>query len=271
MDDKLIHVHRLTHDAQGALRRVMEIYSTSTRFALCCNYVSRIIDPVASRCSKFRFKALEGGQAVARVEEILKAENVRYDEGVIERTLKVSDGDLRRAINLLQSAARLAGASASSSTSNGHKKNVIPDDDDEDEEMVDADANTSKSKSTSTSIRISDINEIAGTFPPSWTDSLIMILQKGASQNFTNIQKEITDIVAAGYAATEVMNALFQKIISNDEDDVVGGRGKADAVLRKKYQITEVLSNADMRFVAGADEHLGLLDLSCQIAGILAA
>lgn len=79
---------QLTQEAQGALRRglpsiraqksacadlrvVMEIYSTTTRFALCCNYVSRIIDPIASRTTKFRFKAIGGEQAFLRIAEIL--------------------------------------------------------------------------------------------------------------------------------------------------------------------------------------------------------
>lgn len=260
---------QLTQDAQGALRRVMEIYSTSTRFALCCNYVSRIIDPVASRCSKFRFKSLEGGQAIARVEEILKAENVSYEPGVIERTLKVSDGDLRRAINLLQSAAKLVGASAINSTSNGHRKKVVSDDSDDEMEDVDA---TTKSASSTNMIRIPDIDEIAGTFPPALADDLIKILQKGNTRNYNNIATEITNIVASGYSANEVLTALYTKIITEDEGDiVVDKKGDVGAGLRKKASLAAVFSEVDKRLIDGVDEQLALLDMSCQIAGVLAA
>ena len=90
----------LTQDAQSALRRTMEIYSKITRICLCCNYVSRIIDPIASRCSKFRFKALNDEQAKERVKEILDAEGVPYEEGVIESALSVAEGDLQTALLL---------------------------------------------------------------------------------------------------------------------------------------------------------------------------
>ena len=58
----------MTQDAQSALRRIMEQYSRITRFCLICNYVSRIIDPVTSRCSKFRFKPLDTSSAEARLQ-----------------------------------------------------------------------------------------------------------------------------------------------------------------------------------------------------------
>src|SRR6478609_3107546 len=100
----------MTQDAQSALRRTMETYSKMTRFCLVCNYVTRIIDPLASRCSKFRFKSLDQGNAVKRVSDIARLEGVKLDDGVAEELVRVADGDLRKAITFLQSAARLVGA-----------------------------------------------------------------------------------------------------------------------------------------------------------------
>ncbi|KIW19713.1 hypothetical protein PV08_00287 [Exophiala spinifera] len=254
----------LTQDAQGALRRVMEIHSKITRFCLCCNYVSRIIDPIASRCSKFRFKALEGDQASSRVQQILATENVKYEDGVIERALKVSDGDLRRAINLLQSAARLVGATQQAS-SNGQqastkKSQTIPDDSDEEMGGVDDDSTAAGAEpDKSKSIRVSDIDEIAGTFPPDLTERLVKVLQKGNTRNYDAIAAEITDIAASGYAANEVLSSLYGKLVFDDLIDS-----------KKKYKLAQTFSEFDKRLVDGVDEHLALLDLSCQLAGVLA-
>src|SRR5690606_15350716 len=81
-----------------------------TRFCLICNFVTRIIDPLASRCSKFRFKPLEEGSAIERLRDIAETEGVKYDKGVLEKLIAVSDGDLRKAITYLQSATRLHAA-----------------------------------------------------------------------------------------------------------------------------------------------------------------
>lgn len=100
----------MTCAAQACLRRTMEIYSRTTRFCLICNYVSRIIEPIASRCSKFRFQPISAPLMLERLEHICKNENVKYnDVKVLEHLILVCDGDLRQAITTLQSAHRLAG------------------------------------------------------------------------------------------------------------------------------------------------------------------
>ena len=246
----------LTQDAQSALRRTIEIYSKITRFCLCCNYVSRIIDPVASRCSKFRFKALDGGQAEDRIGDILRQENVKYQDGAVEKALTVSDGDLRRAINLLQSAARLAGATATATngaSSKKNKKTKVVDNDVEDVMDIDED-------SISAIIKVSDLDEIAGIFPTELADHLITTLHKGNTSNYKNVASEITDIAANGYSANEVLLALYKKIIY---DDMVESK--------KKYKLTQLFSEMDKRLIDGVDEHLTMLDMSLQIAGTLVA
>ncbi len=99
----------MTPDAQSALRRVMEMYSAATRFCLCCNYVSRIIEPIASRCAKFRFRPLESAAALARLQHVAAAEGVGATPEALQALIKVSGGDLRKCIMLLQSAHRLYG------------------------------------------------------------------------------------------------------------------------------------------------------------------
>lgn len=104
----------MTTDAQNALRRTMETHSRVTRFIFICNYVSRIIEPLASRCAKFRFKPLQGDVINERVEYICNAENVLLGEGALRTLSTVSGGDMRRAITTLQSAVRLRGSPVTS-------------------------------------------------------------------------------------------------------------------------------------------------------------
>lgn len=100
----------LTPDAQAALRRTMETYSHVTRFCLICNYVSRIIEPLTSRCAKFRFKPLDDASMQARLRLIAEAESVSLDDPTMDALLASSGGDLRKAIATLQGTAQMHGA-----------------------------------------------------------------------------------------------------------------------------------------------------------------
>src|SRR6056297_2859074 len=73
----------LTDDAQSALRRTMAQFSNNTRFILSCNYSSRIIDPIQSRCAVFRFSQLADDAVAARVRDIADNEGIEYtDDGI---------------------------------------------------------------------------------------------------------------------------------------------------------------------------------------------
>lgn len=101
----------MTEDAQNALRRTMETHSHVTRFIMICNYISRIIDPLTSRCAKFRFQPVESGVLRDRLRYIAGKELVEVEEGGYAALERVSRGDMRRAITTLQSASQLnAGA-----------------------------------------------------------------------------------------------------------------------------------------------------------------
>ncbi|ORZ31708.1 DNA replication factor C subunit Rfc2 [Catenaria anguillulae PL171] len=97
----------MTPDAQAALRRVMEQYSNVTRFCLVCNYVTRIIDPLASRCAKFRFTALDPTDVLTRLRHVATSEAIRISDEALSAIMTVSEGDMRKAIMFLQSASRL--------------------------------------------------------------------------------------------------------------------------------------------------------------------
>jgi replication factor C small subunit len=94
----------LTTDAQHALRRTMESYSASCRMILICNYSSRIIPPIQSRCAIFRFARLDEDAIVERLDYIAKQEKASLLKSGKEAILYLSEGDMRAAINLLQAA-----------------------------------------------------------------------------------------------------------------------------------------------------------------------
>ncbi|OTF00511.1 replication factor C small subunit [Halorubrum sp. SD683] len=95
----------LTDDAQAALRRTMEQFSDNTRFILSCNYSSKIIDPIQSRCAVFRFSPLSDEAVGGMVREIASAESIEVTDAGVDALVYAADGDMRRAINSLQAAA----------------------------------------------------------------------------------------------------------------------------------------------------------------------
>lgn len=180
----------MTQDAQSALRRTMETYSKITRFCLICNYVTRIIDPLASRCSKFRFKSLDQGNAQKRVEEIAEKEGVKMELGAAETLIRCSEGDLRKAITFLQSAARLVGAV---------KADEYGDDDEEDAMDVDEKVVTIKS-----------VEDIAGVIPDATIAKLVKAMQpKSKKLVYEAVAKEVTDMVADGWSGTQIVTQVW--------------------------------------------------------------
>jgi replication factor C small subunit len=95
----------LTNDAQSALRRTMEKYAQTCRFVLSCNYSSKIIEPIQSRCALFRFRPLKPDEIKSLVRRIAKEEKLEITQDGIEAIIYVARGDLRKAINTLQVAA----------------------------------------------------------------------------------------------------------------------------------------------------------------------
>eukprot|EP01104_Vermistella_antarctica_P004382 TRINITY_DN14839_c0_g1_i1.p1 TRINITY_DN14839_c0_g1~~TRINITY_DN14839_c0_g1_i1.p1 ORF type:complete len:330 (+),score=55.72 TRINITY_DN14839_c0_g1_i1:157-1146(+) len=92
----------MTPSAQQALRRTMEIYSSTTRFALACNDSSKIIEPIQSRCAILRYSKLSDEQILSRLLEVVRAEEVAYIDDGLEAIIFTADGDMRQALNNLQ-------------------------------------------------------------------------------------------------------------------------------------------------------------------------
>lgn len=192
----------MTQDAQSALRRTMEQYSRITRFCLVCNYVTRIIEPLASRCSKFRFKALDNSAAGMRLDRIAEVEGLTLENGVIDKLITCGEGDLRRAITYLQSAAKLVGAQRADGKKDG----------DEDEEMA---------EEGSKLITVRTVEDIAGVIPEDVLDRLVQAMQpKKIGSSYGAVSAVITDVIADGWSATQllVQVCLFlslDKVIAN--------------------------------------------------------
>lgn len=92
----------LTEEAQGALRRTMERYTNSCRFVLSCNYPSQIIEPIVSRCAVYQFKKIEPKDIIERIKYIVSQEKYTITSEAFEAIAYASDGDLRKAVSMLE-------------------------------------------------------------------------------------------------------------------------------------------------------------------------
>lgn len=228
----------MTQDAQSALRRTMETYSKITRFCLVCNYVTRIIDPLASRCSKFRFKSLDRENAGQRLRDIAELEHVALGEGTVDALVRCSDGDLRKAITFLQSAARLVGALS--------KKGKEVDGDGDQMEIDNA-------------VTVRTVEEIAGVIPDVTINTLLETIEpRKNGVVYEPVAKCVEDIVADGWSGTQILLQMYERIIFDEKISDL-----------KKGKVAIVFSETDKRLVDGADEHLTILDLALRIGEVL--
>lgn len=169
----------MTSAAQACLRRTMEIYSKTTRFCLICNYVSRIIEPIASRCSKFRFQPIASHLMLDRLEHICTSENVKYtDKSVLEHLITVCDGDLRQAITTLQSAHRLAGQG----------------------KCLDMDL----------------IHEVSGYIPRRYINRFIAVCK---SRSLDRLEEYITDLINEGFTASQFLVQVHDWLLTQSNMD----------------------------------------------------
>ncbi|KAE9446486.1 hypothetical protein C3L33_21613, partial [Rhododendron williamsianum] len=93
----------MTKDAQFALRRVIEKYTKNTRFALICNHVNKIIPALQSRCTRFRFAPLDAIHVSERLKHVIRAEGLDVTESGLAALVRLCNGDMRKALNILQS------------------------------------------------------------------------------------------------------------------------------------------------------------------------
>ncbi|CAN3373324.1 replication factor C subunit 2 [Diutina rugosa] len=173
----------MTNEAQSALRRTIEKYANVTRFCLICNYVTRIIDPLASRCAKFRFRSLADDNAISRLKFIADEENVPLSgPDVLSELLKISGGDLRKAITYLQSGTKLI-----SMGNNG-------------------------------TLTAQLVREIAGILPPALIDELVASIKSGDAKA---VGSGVQALVLQGWSAQQILDQIHDNMIFDDRIDGV--------------------------------------------------
>ncbi|CEM00862.1 unnamed protein product [Vitrella brassicaformis CCMP3155] len=233
---------QLTSEAQAALRRTMENYTRVTRFCLICNYISRIIEPLGSRCAKFRFQPIGDDSHRKRLEHIAAAEGVKIGEAGMTTLLLLAEGDLRRSITLMQSAYNL----------HGPDHHIAP----------------------------SDLLEVAGCVKPAVITAFLHTCKTASS--FDDVQKVIEqDLVAGGYTCSQIIPQITARLVgkkvsegndmTDDQDQGSGGGMQLSTELTdlQKAKIATRCGEVDSQLMDGADEYLQLLKLGADLMNIL--
>lgn len=246
----------MTFDAQAALRRTMETYSKVTRFCIICNYISRIIEPLASRCAKFRFKPLSKADTTSALKKIIQEEKISEsfeDDDPIECIYEESGGDLRRAITILQTVSTMFGKNGKKVT----RKHIL---------------------------------EICGSIPNEIVSKFFWTCYTCPS--FDDLELISKDIVYSGYSVTKFMTQLNEFIYTvpekpktsskpmeiddddnnntieiDNDDEVKIMKEEVDLFVPaiEKAAIILKMSEIEKRVIEGGDEYLQLLALASHI------
>jgi replication factor C subunit 2/4 len=201
----------MTNDSQFALRRIMEQFSHITRFVLICNYVTKIIPPLSSRCSRYKFNTINLSSMKTIIGNILTNENVYYNDLTIndisQSLFNYSNGDLRKAITMLQRSVYVSN--------------------------INDEALSGKL-----------IDSISGQIPK----ELIVQLyseSKQKSNSYLNITKMLIHILNDGYPSSGILNELSSVILNdNDLND-----SHKSAIFIKMSDISNLLSNGSGDYI----------------------
>jgi replication factor C subunit 2/4 len=176
----------MTRDAQSALRRTMELYSKVTRFCIICNYITKIIDPITSRCAKFRFKPLDNSAVIERLNSIAVAEGISADPQVFQEICRSGNGDLRKAINILQSA------------------RLFLNDNDE--------------------ITVDHVRSVSGAVPDEIFSDFINNSSFDRERTIDSVQQCVKEVLSEGYDINQFLNGLLSRFVEAQVDDLTKAR-----------------------------------------------
>lgn len=172
----------LTKDAQSALRRTMEKYTNSCRFILSCNYSSKIIEPIQSRCAVYRFRKISNIDMTNQLKYVASQEKIIIDPEALEAITYVSEGDLRKAINILDTA-RLS---------------------------------SDPTSTTPSKVTINEIYQVSSYIEPKLISGIIYdALSREFFKAITSIETLITDGLNAEDILKQMMNIIFDMNISD--------------------------------------------------------
>ena len=211
----------MTMEAQSALRKTIEKYSHITRFCFICNYINQIIKPIKSRCVKLRFKPITKKYIATRLKYIAKKENLKIMKNVINRITDVVNGDMRRAIMLLQ--------------------------------------NLKYNQNINGVITTDDVNAIAAYLPEKVINDINYHCISNTSRNYKKIIHIAKHIILCGYPMDNVMKQIHDMIIPPNITNNMKLTDKLTDNMR--CIICKRLSKIEDRLLHNGDEYLQLLSI----------
>ena len=217
----------MTQDAQNALRRIIEKYTKNARFCMICNYVSKIIPALQSRCTRFRFAPLLPRQIEGRLDHVIQSENIDITQEGKEAIMRLSGGDMRRVLNLLQSTSMSHNRTAAveTTTASGSRSD-----------------DTVMQQSTEEAITENDVYLTSGSpLPVDVRQILDWMMTESFAVAYENV---ITLCTTKGYALVDVLQDMTTLILEQDMDNVALGK------------LLNGMSNVENRLAAGTDEKI---------------
>jgi len=199
----------MSADSQFALRRIMEKYSHNTRFILICNYVTKIIIPLASRCLKFGFLPIDIESSRINIKQILKNECLfsDIDDDIFNYIYQYTQGDMRKIITLFQRLSFIVKLE---------------------------------------NLTIDIVRETIGELPDNLINMIVMLLKnKMTTQNQLQIYNITKKIINSGFNCLFVINHLYSEFLNDDNiDDIIKGN-----IINKLSEIDNKLNNGSIEII----------------------